>query len=86
MTFEELKCFCESKAATVHFESPIGTITFLPTGIRIGPTVFSWQDGPPPELASRKEILEKANTFVIRPKFGNEVELTREKFEHLLRA
>ena len=34
VTIEELKCFCESKGATVHVESPVGTITFLPTGIR----------------------------------------------------
>ena len=86
MTIEELKCFCESKGATVHVESPVGTITFLPSGIRIGPTVFSWQGGPPPELASHHEVLEKAEKFVIHPKFGNEIELTREKFEQLLRV
>ncbi len=86
MTLEEIKCFCESKGATVHVESPAGTITFLPTGIQIGPTVFSWQGGLPPELASHQEVLEKAEKFVIHPKFGNEIELTREKFEQLLRV
>ncbi len=86
VTLEEIKCFCESKGATVHFESPVGTITFLPTGIRIGPTVVSWQGDPPPELVSHQEVLEKAEKFVIQPKFGNEMELTREKFEHLLRV
>jgi len=77
VTFEEIECFCESKRATVHVESPVGTITFLPTGIRIGPTVVSWQGDPPPELASHMEIVEKADKFVIQPRFGNEIELTR---------
>ncbi len=85
VTLEEIKCFCESKGATVHVESSVGTIAFLPTGIRIGPTVFSWQGDPPPELASHHEVLEKVEKFVIQPKFGNEMELTREKFEQLLR-
>lgn len=86
VTFEEIKCFCESKGATVHVESPVGTITFLPTGVRIGPTAFSWADDPPPELGSYKEILEKGDKFVVQPKFGNEIELKPEKFEQLLKA
>lgn len=67
VTLEEIKCFCESKGATVHVESPVGTITFLPTGVRIGPTVVSWQGDPSPELASHQEVLEKAEKFVIHP-------------------
>lgn len=86
MTLEEIKCFCESKRATVRIESPIGRITFLPAGIQIGPTVFSWVGDPPPELGSYKDILEKGDKFVVQPKFGNEIELTRKRFEQLLRA
>lgn len=86
VTLEEIKCFCESKGATVHVESPVGTIAFLPTGVRIGPTVVSWQGDPPPELASLQEVLEKAEKFVIHPKFGKEMELTRDRFEQLLRV
>lgn len=86
VTLEEIKCFCESKGATVHFGSPVGTSTFLPTGIRIDPTVVSWQGDPPPELVSHQGVLEKAEKFAIQPKFGNEMELTREKFEQLLRV
>lgn len=86
MTLEEIKCFCESKRAAVRIESPIGTIMFLPAGIHIGSTVFPWVGDLPPELGSHKEILEKGDKFVVQPKFGNEIELTRERFEQLLRA
>jgi len=84
MTLEEIKCFCESKRATVQIESPIGTITFLPTGIQIGPTLFAWQGEAPPVLAS--QVLEKADKFVIQPKFGEALELSLEKFEQLLKT
>jgi hypothetical protein len=86
MTPEEIRCFCEAKGATVQVDSPIGTIKYSAKGIQIGPTVFSWQGDPPPELASHQEVLEKVEKFVIQPKFGNEMELTREKFEQLLRV
>ena len=86
MTPEEIRCFCESKGATVHVESPVGTITFLPTGMRIGPTVFSWQGDPSPPLAAVQEVLDEANDFVIQPKFGGQRELSREKFEQLLKV
>jgi len=86
MTLEEIKCFCVRKRATVQIESQIGTITFLPAGIQIGPTVFSWQGDPPPELASHHEVLEKVDKFVIQPKFGNVIELTRKRFEHFLKV
>ena len=82
---EEIRCFCEAKGATVQVDSPVGTITYSAKGIQIGPTVFAWQGDPPPELASHQEVLEKAEKFVIQPKFGKEMELTRERFEQLLR-
>jgi hypothetical protein len=86
VTLEEIKCFCKGKRATVHVESPVGTITFLPTGVCIGPTVFAWSDDAPPELGSYKESLERGDKFVVQPKFGNEKELKPEKFEQLLKA
>jgi hypothetical protein len=86
VTLEEVKCFCKSKRATVHVESPVGTITFLPTGVRIGPIVFSSAGDAPPEPGSYKESLEKGDKFVVQPKFGDEIELKPEKFEQLLKA
>ena len=83
MTPEEIKCFCEARGATVRIESPVGTITYSSKGIQIGPTVFSWQGDPPPALAF--QVLEKADKFIIQPKFGAEKELSRERFEQLLK-
>lgn len=86
MTPEEIRCFCEAKSATVWVESPSERLHSMPTGIRIGPTIFSWQGDPTPELASFAEVLEKAEKFIIRPKFGDELALTRERFEQILRT
>jgi hypothetical protein len=84
MTPEEVRCFCEAKGATVRVETPAGTFAFSPSGIQIGPTVFSWESGPLP-LASPQEILGKAETFTIVPKFGDAREVSREKLEQLLK-
>ncbi len=85
MTLEEIKCFCESKRATVQIESPVGTITYSSKGIQIGPTVFAWQGAPLPPVPSQQEVLEKADRFVIQPKFGVALEVSREKFDRLLK-
>ena len=79
MTPEGIRCFCEAKGATVRVESLVGTITYSPKGIQIKSTVFSWQGEAPPVLAS--QVLEKADKFVIQPKFGAALEGSREKFE-----
>ena len=84
MTLEEIKCFCEEKGATVRVGSPVGTITYSPNGVQIGVTVFSWQGEAPPALAS--QVLEKADKFIIQPKFGEALEVSREKFEQLLKT
>jgi hypothetical protein len=84
MTLEEIKCFSEGKGATVRIESPVGTITCSSKGIQIGPTLFAWQNDPLP-LASQWEVLEKADRFFIQPKFGDEKEVSRERFEQLLK-
>ena len=86
MTPEEIRCFCESKGATVQAESPVGTITYSAKGIQIGPTVFAWQGDALPPVPSQEEVLEKADKFLIQPKFGTSLEVSREKFEQLLRA
>ena len=86
MTPEEIRCFCEAKGATVHVETPVGTITYSSKGIQIGPTVFAWQGDPLPPVPSQQELLEKAGRFVIQPKFGVTLEVSREKFEQLLRT
>ena len=84
MTLEEIKCFCEEKGATVRVESPVGTITYSPKGTQFGVTLFSWQGEAPPVLAS--QVLEKALKFVIQPKFGEALEVSREDFEQLLKT
>ena len=85
MTLEEIKCFCEEKGATVRVESPLATITYSPEGIEIGTAVFAWHGDPRPPLAPPQEILQNADKFIIQPKFGAEIELSREKFEELLK-
>ncbi len=84
MTLEEIKCFCEGKGATVRIESPVGAITCSSKGIQIGATLFAWQNDPPPH-ASQREVLENADRFFVRPKFGDEKEISRQKFERLLK-
>ncbi len=84
MTLEEIKCFCEGKGTTERVESPVGTITCSSKGIQIGATLFAWQSDPPP-LTSQREVLEKADRFFVRPKFGDEKEISRQKFERLLK-
>ena len=80
MTPEEIRCFCEAKGATVHVQSPVGTIMYSSKGIQIGPTVFAWQGDPlPPPVPSQQELLAKAERFVIQPKFGLALEVSREK-------
>ncbi len=64
----------------------MGTITYSPKGIEIGATMFAWHSDPRPPLAPQQEILENADKFIIRPKFGAEKELSREQFEQLLKA
>lgn len=86
MTPEEISCFCETKGATVRVESPVGTITYSPKGIQTGPTVFGWQGDPLPPFPSQQEVLDKAEKFIIQPKFGDKKELSREKFEQLLKT
>ena len=86
MTLEEIRCFCEAKGATVRIESPVGTIAFSPKGVQIGPTIFSWEGDPPLPVASEQEVLEKAEKFTIVPKFGDAREVSREKFEQLLKT
>ena len=86
MTQEEIRCFCEAKGATVQVDSPVGTITYSAKGIQIGPTVFAWQGDPLPPVPSQEEVLEKADRFLIQPKFGAAREVGREKFEQLLRV
>ena len=85
MTPEEIRCFCEAKGATVHVESPVGTIMYSSKGIQIGPTVSAWQGDPLPAVPSQQEVLEKADKFIIQPKFGVALEVSREKFEKLLK-
>jgi hypothetical protein len=86
MTLEEIKCFCEGQGATVRIESPVGTITCSSKkGIQIGATLFAWQSDPPP-LASQQELLDRAAKFCVQPKFGDEKEISREKFEQLLKT
>ena len=85
MTPEEIRCFCEAKGATVQVESPVGTITYSAMGIQIGPTVFAWQGDPFPPVPSQQKVLEKADRILIQPKFGAAREVSREKFEQLLR-
>ena len=86
MTPEEIRCFCEEKGATVRVESPVGTITYSPQGIQIGPTIFAWQGEPLPPVPSQQEVLEKAAKFVIQPKFGAALEVSRAGFEQLLQS
>ena len=86
MTPEQIRCFCEAKGATVQIESPLGTITYSPKGIEIGTTAFAWHGDLRPPLAPQQEILENADKFMIQPKFGGELQLSREKFEQLLRT
>jgi len=85
MTLEEIKCFCEAKGAAVRIESAAGMVTYSSSGIQIGEASFSWQDVPQAALASQQDALAKADKFVIRPKFGNEKEVNRTTFEHLLK-
>ena len=85
MTLEGIKCFCEEKGATVRVESPLGTITYSPEGIEIGTAVFGWHGDPRPPLAPQQEILQNADKFIIQPKFGAEIELSRAKFGELLK-
>ncbi len=85
MTLEEIRCFCEVKGAIVRVESPAGTITYSSSGIQIGDTLFSWQDVPQVALASQQEALAKADKFVIRPKFGDEKEVSGAALEQLLK-
>lgn len=86
MAPEEISCFCETKGATVHVESPVGTITYSPKDIQTGPTVFGWQGDPLPPFPSQQGVLDKAEKFIIQPKFGDKKELSREKFEQLLKT
>ena len=86
MTLEEIKCFCEEKGATVRIESPAGTITYSSKGVQIGSMLFAWPGDPSAPLALQQEGLDKAKKFVIRPKFGAEMELSREMFEQLLKV
>ncbi len=85
MTLEEIRCFCEAKGAAVRIESSAGTVTYSSSGIQIGATFFSWQDVRQVALASQQEALAKADKFVIRPKFGDEKEVSRATFEQLLK-
>ncbi len=85
MTLEEIRCFCEAKGAAVRVESPAGTITYSSSGIQIGATLFGWQDVPQVALASQQQALAKADKFVIRPKYGDEKEVSRATLEQLLR-
>ncbi len=86
MTLEEIRCFCESKGATVRVESPVATVTYSPKGIQIGSTFFAWEGDQPPPCAPQEEVLEKTTRFVIQPKFGPEIEVSRERFEQLLKT
>ena len=86
MTPEDIRCFCEAKGATVQVESPVGKITYSAKGIQIGAAAFAWQGDPLPPAPSQEEVLEKADRFLIQPKFGAALEASREKFEQLLRA
>ncbi len=86
MTLEEIKCFCKEKGATLRVESPLETITYSPKGIEIGADLFAWDSDPRPPLAPQQEILEHADKFIIQPKFGAKTELSREKFEQLLKT
>ena len=86
MTLEEIKCFCEVKGATVRIESPAGTITYSSKGVQIGSMPFAWPGDPSAPLALQQEALNKAKKFVIQPKFGAEMELSRKTFEQLLRV
>ncbi len=84
MTPEEIKCFCEEKGATVRVEGPVGTITYSSRGIQMGATMFPWQGEPQAPVAFQQEVLNRAEKFIIRPKFGEEKEIVRDKFEQLL--
>ena len=86
MTPEEIRCFCEAKGATLHVQSSVGTITYSSKGIQIGPTLFTWQGDPLPALPSQQEVLEKADKFIIQPRFGAALEVSHKKFEQLLRT
>jgi hypothetical protein len=86
MTPEEIECFCEVKGARVWIESPAGTITYSSKGVQIGSMLFAWSGDPSAPLALQQEVLNKAKKFVIQPKFGAEMELSRETFEHLLKV
>ncbi len=85
MTFEEIRCFCETEGAAVRIESPAGTVTYSSSGIQIGDTLFSWQDVPQVALANQQEVLAKTDKFVIRPKFGQEKQVSRATLEQLLK-
>ena len=85
MTLEEIRCFCQEKGATVRVESPAGTITYSSKDIQIGTAIFAWQGDPPPPSTFLQGVLEKADKFIIQPKFGDNKELSRERFEQLLR-
>lgn len=86
MTPEEIRCFCEAKGATVQVESPVGTITYSAKGIQIGRTVFAWPGDALPPVPSQEEVVEKADSFLIQPKFGAARRISREKFEQLLKG
>ncbi len=85
MTLEEIRCFCESKGASVRVESPVVTVTYSPKGIQIGSTFFAWEGDRPPH-APQEEILEKTTRFIIQPKFGPEIKVSRARFEQLLKT
>ena len=84
MTPEQIRCFCESKGATVRVESRIGIIAYSGAGVQVGPTLFSWHGEQQAPLAFQQEVLNRAEKLIIRPRFGEEKEITRDKFEQLL--
>ncbi len=50
----------------------------------MGATMFPWQGEPQAPVAFQQEVLNRAEKFIIRPKFGEEKEIVRDKFEQLL--
>jgi hypothetical protein len=48
--------------------------------------LFAWPGDPSAPLALQQEALGKAKKFVSQPKFGAEMELSRERFGQLLKV
>jgi len=86
MTPEEIKCFCEEKGVVVLVSSPLGIATCSSKGVEIASATFSGEQERPPRLSSPQEILDGAEKFVVHPKFGEPIELSRQNFERLLRS